>query len=121
MTDREKAEEYVMNHECITRDCNQYPNCDSCNNQHMLQAYLDGIAEGRKEKWHDLRKNPDDLPKYKNSSVNRICWINEYGNKCYHNAFYDDKGFYWVSEKTCTKCYPVIKIIAWCELPEFKE
>ena len=27
------------------------------------KAFLDGLAEGRKEKWHDLRKNPNDLPK----------------------------------------------------------
>ena len=27
-----------------------------------LQAFLAGLKAGRQEKWHDLRKNPKDLP-----------------------------------------------------------
>lgn len=106
------AKERFCNKRCCSNPCRHI--CE------YLSRYLDGLAEG-KPKWHDLRKNSDDLPKYKNSSVNRICWINEYGNKCYHDAFYDNKGFYWISEKTYTKHYPVIDVIAWTELPMFEE
>lgn len=109
-----------MTDEEIEKEAKEYAQGNFYSEQGFLYGYERGFTEG-KPKWHDLRKDPNDLPKYKNSSVNRVCWINEYGNKCYHDAFYDDKGFYWVSEKTCIKRYPVINVIAWVELSEFEE
>lgn len=88
----------------------------------IKQGFQDGAKWGMEHsiEWHDLRRNPNDLPKYKNSMMIRICWINAYGNKCYRDTFYDGKGFYWVSDKTCYKEY-ADRVVAWCELPQFKD
>ena len=46
MTDEEKAEEYVNSNGF----CSYYNNIDSTEaNEEIRQAYLDGLAEGRKE------------------------------------------------------------------------
>lgn len=74
-----------------------------------------------REKWHDLRKDPNDLPKVTDSQSLWLCWINPYGNMCYHQGYYDDKGFYWIDEHSCTKHYPVLDIIAWWKLPQLEE
>lgn len=34
----------------------------------IAEAYLTGLKTGRQEKWHDLKKNPQDLPKKKSRS-----------------------------------------------------
>lgn len=115
MTDEEKAEEYIKNVRTEWENQTYWVDCTD----EVKQAYLDGLAEGRKEKWHDLRKNPNDLPTATNSQFLWICWINPYGNMCYHQCYYDNKGFYWIDEEFYTKYYPILDIIAWCELPEF--
>lgn len=70
MTDKEKAEEYA------SEKCKECYMCDYADHDHpeinpyeicpwytkRKEGYLDGLAEG-KPKWHDLRKNPDDLQK----------------------------------------------------------
>lgn len=99
MTYEEKAEKYL---EPIHR---MY----SCNNEHytdevIIQAYLDGLAEG-KPKWHDLRKDPNDLPK-----ENGCYWG-------YANYFgFQYRKIYWLGNK-----FDVTRVIAWCELPKFEE
>ena len=68
-------------------------------------AYIQG-AERYKPKWHDLRKDPNDLPKedceiitlHKNGNKNIQRWKN--GN--WTNAI-------------------VIPVIAWCEIPTFTD
>lgn len=51
MTDKEKAEKYATEN---------LPDGYTKVNYEKKEAYLAGFAEG-KPKWHDLRKNPDDL------------------------------------------------------------
>lgn len=46
MTDKEKAEEYTNNRDCYVYDC-ENNGIDITGN--LRQAYLDGLAEGRKE------------------------------------------------------------------------
>lgn len=60
MTDEEKAEEYVKNEVCVkncpiyaTKKC-LYKICKCHYTRQRYKDYLDGLAEGRKEKWHDV-------------------------------------------------------------------
>ena len=108
MTDEEKAEEY-------TRNC-KYVETDYFVNKiaKVKAIYLDGLAEG-KLKWHDLRKDPDDLPKESGDY-----WIKYDSESEERGGFYDvhhfepDKPFY-------KKHWSEIEVMAWCELPKFEE
>ena len=77
----------------------------------VKQAYIDGATENGIQ-WHDLRKDPNDLPK--DTSVKRVfAGNNEYYRLYYSNGrwIYCDKGGY----------YFYGDVIAWCEEPLFKE
>ena len=89
----------------------------------LERAYLDGLIEGRKEKWHDLRNNPDDLPTTEN--------LHNF-SKCVLCALkFDDFVFYQIMSihypsKTwivvdSDKNYSNKNVIAWCELTKFEE
>lgn len=74
-----------------------------------------GLAEGRKEKWHDLREDPNDLPTATGQ------YLTTYDEICIYDA--DCKR--WRTLK-CLVCgdfgwFAVGDIIAWCELPKFEE
>lgn len=120
MTDEEKAEEYVLSHKCTGSDFE---------NSIMYESYIDGLTEGRKEKWHDLRKNPSDLPK---NRENVLLYVKL---KCEREVvligyrdFGECLGEYcqdWgdVEPVRNIKCDFVDgeEVIAWCELPKFEE
>lgn len=113
MTDEEKAEKYVNTHCCYYR-------------QDFIRTYLDGLAEGRKEKWHDLRKEPNDLPN-PNTSV-LICFRFEKWTTTYI-AYYRPAMKKWqtynlleAQREPITDDYIDSKeVIAWCEIPKFEE
>ena len=67
------------------------------------QSYLDGLAKG-KLKWHDLRKDPDDLPPL--DSMYSMYWT------------YSEWGYYDI-HKWDPRLWKECKVIAWCELPKF--
>ena len=70
--------------------------------QDVEQAFLAGLKEGRPQ-WHDLEKDPTDLPKGNNPVLVIIDYLalgKEYAIR--ENLKEDSKG-----------------IIAWCELPTF--
>lgn len=70
-----------------------------------------GLAEG-KPKWHDLRKDPNDLPpKVKGCNFSTYVFSDN-GNFVYYD--YENKTF-------ATNMITPIRIIAWCELPKFEE
>lgn len=76
------------------------------------QAYLDGLAEG-KPKWHDLRKDPNDLP---TETGHYLTDDGEY--------IYDVDCKKWRTLR-CRVCWDFDwlddgEIIAWCELPKFE-
>ena len=106
MTDEEKAKEITIEYFQITEYCfeNLLPNKNFVYN--FYKGVLNGLAEGRKEtknQWHDLREDPDDLPKESGEF-----WT-KWEDGAYSTAHYfADSGF---------GSY----VIAWCELPEFKE
>lgn len=122
MTDEEKAGDYEM--ECIA-DVYRDEVCDipyAYSAQKLEKAYLDGLAEG-KPKWHDLRMNPNDLPTTEdlhNFSKYVLCALkfNDfvfYQVMCIH---YPSKTWIVVDSE---QNYSDKNVIAWCELPQFKD
>ena len=108
MTLEEKAEEYVIKNVC--ENCNHcqskgYIGCDTY--RFAKKTYIDSAKENGIQ-WHDLEKDPNDLPKNK-----RKVWC-DYDDG-YGKGFYDkdDDGWWIEGHLFCSI------IIAWCELPTF--
>lgn len=80
---------------------------DSAWNTDITQAYITGAKENSVV-WHDLRKNPNDLP-----SSDRWVLIQE-GTRAYYDA---------ASNSWCDDSNDILLflIIAWCEIPTFEE
>ena len=78
-------------------------------------AYMQG-AERYKTKWHDLRKNPDDLPKESGYYI-----VSRYSNylriKRHSQTLYFIKG----KRNGWNTKMDITQIIAWCEIPKFEE
>ena len=105
MTLEEKAEQYVIKNVC--ENCNHcqskgYIGCDTY--RFAKKTYIDS-AEENGMVCHDLRKNPNDLPK----DSKEVLIITSDNRK--HIGFYDN-GWY------CSECSGIV--IAWYE-PQFKE
>lgn len=104
MTDEEKAEEYYEDNECYSylSEVEDFEEVFDFVKDRVTRAYLDGLTEG-KMRWHDLRKDPNDLP-----TLDGMYWT------------YNECGYYdihiWISQ-----LWEECKIIAWCELPKFEE
>ena len=73
----------------------------------IQEAFLAGLKAARKEMWHDLRKNPNDLPE--------DCAINQDGKR----VLYDHINKVWRNDDADE--YICDDPIAWCEIPTFKE
>lgn len=119
MTDEER----FCNKRCCSNLCRH--KCEYVSN------YLDGLAEG-KPKWHDLRKDPNDLPENREEVLlyvklndkwkrNKVVLIGyrDYGD-CL-GEYCKDWGY--VEPIHSSKCDFVDgeEVIAWCELPKFEE
>ena len=103
MTDEEMAEEEYKN--CKFEKIEHY-----CDKTIFITGFLAGLKAGRPQ-WHDLRKDPNDLPKDKE-----------------YVLVYTDLNNYYVAEKVdnhfMSKGWgfiPMSTVIAWCEIPQFKE
>lgn len=73
--------------------------------KYFEKTFLAGIKAGRPQ-WHDLRKDPNDLPKEENRIMLCYCCIGYHGNiGTYVYRLYTKKEFH--------------KVIAWCEIPTF--
>ena len=77
------------------------------NYEYIEQAYLAGLYEGQ-PKWHDLRENPNDLPK-----VNGQYWV------CYEDSVNIGRKGYEMWVFINEKWEHTAKVIAWYELPTF--
>lgn len=112
MKDKEMAEEY-LDEKC--KDCymcsysehkNPYKICQR--RKDRKQAFLAGLKAGRPQ-WHDLRKDPNDLPPKMVSNHNfSIEVLSDRGEIVCYNFHYCE-WFYWRSGEP----------IAWCEIPTF--
>ena len=98
---RQKAEEYADRHAIIhTKDVYI----------EIQDAYIAGATENGIQ-WHDLRKNPNDLPKKYGKYW--VCRNQSYSpNTVTQEIQYGRVGW-------CTDC--ANDVIAWCEEPQFKE
>ena len=98
MTDKELAEEYEEKIDYIEVNDDGKRIYDSIDIQ---QAYIAGLKTGRKEKWHDLIKNPKDLP----NGYRAV--LNQEGK----TTIYDPNvGFLGLDG---------VGVIAWCEIPKY--
>ena len=105
LSDEEKAEEYADACRGKIKDIHW---------QDVKYAVLYGLAEGRKEKWHDLRKNPDDLP-IRSKKIIDLSIPVLLSNKTISYYSYEAKEWRCVENGRKQSL-----ITAWCELPEFK-
>ena len=105
MTNIERAEKYAReNKRVIQCSCHNY---DS--EKDLEEAYLAGIKAASKEKWHDLRKNPKDLP---DACLNIV---NQDGDKVRYDYVYE----VWRTDDA--NDYICDDPIVWCEIPTFEE
>ena len=87
--------------------------------QKYIEMYIAGAVENGIQ-WHNLRKDPNDLPKNEGSYLvcmeysYRHTYILNYGQDEYDDEekmdWYDDESTHFTKE-----------VIAWCEIPQFKE
>ena len=95
MTDIERAEEVANNRYAL--------GCTEA----AKEGFLAGLKAARQEMWHDLRENPNDLP--------RDCVINQDGKR----VFYDHINKVWRNDDADE--YICDDPITWCEIPTFEE
>lgn len=108
MTDEEKlAIEIVNNLDTEIYDCEG--SCVSIYD-HMESACLAGIKAG-KLKWHDLRKNPGDLPKHSGLYCVQCGEVREYVK--------EEKSWFTVHFEPCMN--RTEETYLWCEIPKFEE
>ena len=105
MKDEEMAEEY-FDKECL----HSYADNEEQLKEDVIPAFLAGLKAGRPV-WHDLRKNPSDLPKRMRKSILSRTVLNQIGTPCHYNY-----------ELECWQNWSYIEIdtpVAWCEIPTF--
>ena len=114
MTDEEMAEE-IANKRCHDVMC--YGHCSfnspkhhRCGEWHReYNCALEGLKAGRPQ-WHDLRKDPNDLPK---AEEGLVLVMSKNGTPDLSCISTDKRWF-------CTDYYTgEYKVIAWCEIPTF--
>ena len=76
------------------------------------RAYIAGATENGIQ-WHDLRGDPNDLPKDRHNVL--VVYLN--GEYQRERTFASYRHKYWVISGHKTEC----EVIAWCEIPQFKE
>ena len=114
MKDEEMAEEYLQSIEG-----------DDCviitDREERKQAFLAGLKAGRPQ-WHDLRKNPNDLP-----NTDRDVLVKREDEEPQVDNYYNDKEYTgWRTEQWDREYYKrkgdigyPSSVIAWCEIPTF--
>ena len=78
---------------------------------YFKKAFIAGLKSERQEKWHDLRKNPKDLPE-PHTTV-----LDENGDKIVYIGY----GKWEVYSEYYERYIEVDPLKAWCEVPTFKE
>ena len=114
MKDEEMAEEYADRTRIVDENTRAGTDCISLVqdyegnyiyiHERIKQAFLTGLKAGRPQ-WHDLRKDPNDLPE------DTYDVLDQAGYKVHYNFFQN----VWVNEKDEIDEH----VIAWCEIPTF--
>lgn len=81
-----------------------------------IENVLDADKDFDKYQWHDLRKNPEDLPKHDNQVLVKCDDLEIFP---YFTAFYD--GDMWVEGEFEDLRQFCFHVIAWREIEQFKE
>lgn len=102
MTDIERAEEYRKSLKQKLIDEDEFERLEMFD-ENVEEAYLAGLKAARKEMWHDLRENPNDLP--------QDCVINQDGKR----VLYDHINKVWRNDDADE--YICDDPIAWCDIP----
>ena len=108
MTEDEKLAEEYTNSKGFGSDYNNITSSEA--NEEIEKAVLYGLTEGRKEKWHDLRKNPNDLPE-ENQEVLVLFTLPDKSKNDVMLAEFENNDFNFVDLQD---------VIAWCEIPTFE-
>lgn len=92
--------------------------CIECMKEHeQLAEWLEELKELRKHKekyrWHDLRKNPDDLPEDNKQVLVSI------KDGCIHRTWHDSHG--WRNRNSKIRYYSDKSVLAWREIEEFNK
>lgn len=109
MTDDEMVDEYLNKHNYTNSNIGYFASAYS------REAYLAGLKAG-KPQWHDLRKNPDDLPPLEKGaefvSVDVLtargeiaCYQHCHGENCWRDCNWNE----------------IYTPRAWCEIPKYEE
>lgn len=106
MTDNEMAEKYTE--VSVNEYKDSLVDIDDIDilREAIAEAYLAGLKAARKEMWHDLRENPNDLP--------QDCVINQDGKR----VLYDNINKVWRNDDADE--YICDDPILWCEIPTFE-
>ena len=106
MTDEELlAEEHICDGKCQDDITKNYVHCKTCT---RIKDFLAGLKAGRPQ-WHDLEKEPTDLPK-----DNHNVWCKALDH--YGEGWYDKDTNTWT---LIYRGYHLHCIEAWCEIPTF--
>lgn len=106
MTDEEMADKWVKEHTEIID--NEELEMEYIKEPDPKQAFLAGLKAGRPQ-WHDLEKDPTDLPK-----DNHDVWCKALDH--YGEGWYDKDTNTWT---LIYRGYHLHCIEAWCEIPTF--
>lgn len=127
MNDEERAEKYIRTdgtngEKAWQKIHKEFPNCivvkSTESKKRLLELFLeyakvlflDGLAEG-KPKWHDLRKNPDDLPQRSGLYCVQCGEVREFDK--------EEKSWFTVNFDPCMN--RTEETYLWCELPKWEE
>ena len=112
MTEEELAEEYADKNKVyidFDDDITDYSN--------VKEAFLAGLKAGRPQ-WHDLRKDPNDLPKkVGNYILDTACERHTF--ELSFVDYFEDK--HWIDEENHNIEGYDEGVIAWCEIPTFTD
>lgn len=109
-----EAKEYVINEYGLRKDL---PDWEIKRDEDLRRDFYGYIA-GAKENgvvWHDLRKNPEDLPEERHDV---LCFVIHNEHRYYLQGYYNDGSW------RCTPLGTYLNdddVVAWCELPKFTE
>ena len=106
MKDEELAEQFADNISGIELTCSLLSAKDKSHAYRLgrYDGFLAGLKAGRPQ-WHDLRKDPNDLPD------DTYDVLDQAGYKVHYNFFQN----VWLNEKDEIDEH----VIAWCEIPTF--